>query len=121
MDIIVTAKDFDLTPSLNTYVEEKISKLGKFWDKIIRVRVELSVDHGHVSGELYHVDVLVEVPGPDIRASEQASDMHAAIDLVIPILERQIDRIKGKQASSKRQLRRAKDAFYDFYQSFKGK
>ena len=96
MDIIISGKNFKLTPSLKTYVEQKIGRLGRFWQRIIRTRVELDVDHNQKSGDIYRVETKIEVPGPDIRLGVKASDMHAAIDLIVPKLERLIGKAKAK-------------------------
>lgn len=106
MDIIISGKDFRLTPSLKTYVEQKVGKLAHFWYKIIRARVELDVDHNQKSGDIYRVEVKLEVPGPDIRIGHKSADMHAAIDAVVPKLERLIARAKGKHEGKTRRLRR---------------
>lgn len=106
MDLIVSGKDFRLTPSLKTYVEKKVGKLGRYWNKIIRARVELDVDHNQKSGDIYRLEVKLEVPGPDIRLGTKAADMHAAIDEVAHKLERLIARAKGKHEGRRRRLRR---------------
>lgn len=109
MDIIISGKNFKLTPALKIYVEQKFGKLSRFWKKIIRARVELDVDRNQRSGDIYRVEAKLEVPGPDIKAGLKASDMHAAIDLVIPKLERLISKVKGKVESKMRKVRNPKD------------
>jgi putative sigma-54 modulation protein len=108
MDIIISAKDFKLTPSLKTYVEQKVGKLAHYWSKIIRARVELKIDHKQKSGDIFHIEVCLEVPGPDIAMNTKASEMHSAIDIVVPKLERQIVKIKGKFEARNRKVRQAK-------------
>jgi putative sigma-54 modulation protein len=108
MDITIGAKDFKLTPSLKSYVEQKVGKLARYWGKIIRVRVELNIDHKQKTGDIFQVDVLVEVPGPDITMSAKANEMHAAIDMIVPKLERQIVKMKGKFEARNRTIRQAK-------------
>ncbi|MFZ5391426.1 MAG: ribosome hibernation-promoting factor, HPF/YfiA family [Patescibacteria group bacterium] len=96
MDFIISGKNFKLTPSLKQYIQDKLGRLKKYWGKIIRARVELKVDKAHKSGQISEVDVVLEVPGPDIRAEQKASEMHEAIDLVMPKLEKQLRRAKDK-------------------------
>lgn len=105
MDIIVSAKNFELTPSLRAYAEEKVGRVARRWDKIIRARIELEVNRGHVSGEVYRAEAVLEVPGPDIRATQQSADMHAAIDLLVEPLERQVARAKSKLGGTWRAVR----------------
>ncbi len=96
MDIIISGKNFKLTPSLKVYVQEKFGKLARYWGRIVRTRVELDVEHNQATGEVYRVEAKVEVPGPDITIGEKASDMHAAIDAVVEKLQRLISKAKGK-------------------------
>ncbi len=96
MDLIISAKNFKLTPSLKTFATAKFAKLARFWRRIVRVRVELSVERSRQAAFTNRVDVKVEVPGPDINAEYLAADIHEAIDMIIPKLERQISKAKGK-------------------------
>ncbi|MBI5466581.1 MAG: ribosome-associated translation inhibitor RaiA [Candidatus Kerfeldbacteria bacterium] len=105
MDLIVSGKNFRLTPSLKNYVEQKVGRLSRFWRRIIRARVELDVDHNQKSGDIYRVEAKVEVPGPDIRLGIKARDMHAAVDLIVPKLERLIGKAKAKIDSRGRRSR----------------
>jgi len=107
MDLIISGKNFKLTPSLKAYVEEKVGRLSKFWNKIIRARVELDVDHNKKSGDIYGVEAKLEIPGPDIQIGTKSSDMHAAIDEIIPKLERLLVKSKGKLESRLRKNRKS--------------
>lgn len=106
MNVIVSGKDFRLTPALKTYTEEKVGKLARYWNKIIRARVELNVSHSQKSGDIYRVEVWLEAPGPDIALGAKAADMYVAIDEVVHKLERLIARAKGKHEGKTRRLRR---------------
>lgn len=117
MDIIISCKNFDLTPSLRAYVEEKVGKLNNYWDRIIRARVDLQVDKNKRGGLMHQATVTLEVPGPDIRVTEEAGDMHAAFDLTMPVLEIQIKKAKSKiEGTDWRQIRRAKEKFMTWYE-----
>jgi len=107
MDLIISGKNFKLTPSLKAYVEEKMARLNKFWNKIIRVRVELDVERNQKSGDVYGVEAKLEVPGPDIQVGSKSSDMHAAIDEIMPRLERLLVKTKGKLESRLRKNRKS--------------
>lgn len=96
MNIIISGKNFSLTPSLKNYVNDKVSKVFHYWNKIIRARVELDVDHNQTSGERYRAVIWLEIPGKDIEVGGKANDMHAAIDMLMPKLERLIVKAKDK-------------------------
>ncbi len=109
MDLIISGKDFKLTPSLKTYVAQKVGKLARYWSKLGRARVELDVDHNQKSGDIYRVEVWLNIPGgSDIALGAKASDMHAAIDVVVPKLERQIIKLKGKHEAALRRDRKVR-------------
>lgn len=96
MNITYTGKDFQVTPSLKEYAQEKLGKLARFNKQIERIDVEMDVAHGRHSGDIYRVEVWVHTPGKVVKAGEKTSDMHAAIDLVYPKLERQLVRLKDE-------------------------
>jgi ribosomal subunit interface protein len=57
------------------------------------------------------VEVWLNIPGgTDIALGAKASDMHAAIDVVVPKLERQIIKLKGKHEASQRRDRKVRRA-----------
>lgn len=96
MDIIVSAKNFELTPSLRTYVEEKLGRLQKFWSRMVRVRAELSVSRHHKHGDVNEIHVWIELPGSDAHLSTTGPEMHAVIDEAYARLERLVQRAKGR-------------------------
>lgn len=96
MQIIVSGKNIDLTPSLQTYAEEKLGRLEHFWTAIIRVHVELEKNKHHKHGDVCAVSVRVEVPGNDIRIRQESTDMREAIDLIASKLERQVIKVKDR-------------------------
>ncbi len=106
MDLIVSGKNIKVTPSLKNYVTEKISKVAGYWHRIIRARVELKVEKAAKEGKASEVNVNLELPGKDISAQVKASEMHEAIDLVLPKLESQIRKAKGKLEDKARRLAR---------------
>ncbi|MDZ4229858.1 MAG: HPF/RaiA family ribosome-associated protein, partial [Candidatus Veblenbacteria bacterium] len=90
--------------------------------RIIRARVEFEVDKNKRGGLMHRATVTLEVPGPDIRVSEQAGDVHAALDLTMPLLERQLERTKTKlERVDVRLARRAKAKLRDWYEQFRSK
>ena len=103
--ITINAKDFDLTPALKEYVEEKLGKLGRFSPHIKRIGVEMDVDHAHHQGLIHRIEVWVYLPTKTLQAGLKAEHMREAIDLVYPKIERQIisherknrDKVRGSR------------------------
>lgn len=93
MQVTVKGKQIDLTDSLKHYVNEKMSKIPRYFDHIISAEVCLSLERN------WHVaQVTVFGEGFDMRGEEKSKDMYNSIDRVIEKLERQLKKQKGKVA-----------------------
>lgn len=103
-NLIITGKNFKLTPSLKEYVSKKMNKLDEFSSlRILEAKVELDVDHNQKSGLINRVEASARLPGAVLKAGVKATDMHAAVDLCLPKLIRQVKKYKGKKLSLKKQ------------------
>ena len=96
MKIVIKGTKTDLSPSLKEYIYEKVGSLDRYLKRVIEAQVELEVDNKHRSGDIYRAEIMLFVPRDVLRAEEKASDMYAAIDLVMPKLKKQIEKYKGK-------------------------
>ncbi|MHB8780540.1 MAG: ribosome hibernation-promoting factor, HPF/YfiA family [Candidatus Geothermincolia bacterium] len=96
MQMIVKGKNIEITSALRDYTEEKVGKVGRYFDRIIKTEVVLSVEKNPKISESQVVEVTIHSAGPLIRAKESASDMYQAIDLVTDKLERRVKRMKAK-------------------------
>ena len=85
-----------ITESIKEYVEEKLSKLGKYFNDSNDVDVIVKV---RLRGVLQIIEVTVPTKLFTIRAEESNEDLYAAIDLVQKKLETQIKKNKSKIAS----------------------
>ena len=82
-----------VTPSIKTYIEEKLGKLDKYFENPDSITANVVV---RVRGLEQIVEVTIPVKGITIRNEESNSDLYAAIDLVVDKLERQIRKNKDK-------------------------
>jgi len=96
MQVIVKGRNIDVTNALRKYTLDKISKVVKYFDQILKVEVEFTVEKNPSISESETVEVTVFTKGPVIRAKESSADMYASVDVVIEKLERQVKRYKGK-------------------------
>lgn len=101
MQIVITGKNFKLKDSLREYVEEKLSRLGKYFDQEdLEIDVNMVLTHAKSKEERCVVDVTVWVNGISIRGESQHPEFHASVDLVVDKLDKQLkkykDRAKGK-------------------------
>lgn len=83
---------------LKEQFRDKLSVLAKYKGAVdvLQVRVDVSRDSHHKKGDVYRVEVNVDLPGKLIRSVEQSADILSALDAVIEKLERQSRDIKDK-------------------------
>jgi putative sigma-54 modulation protein len=94
MDLVIKGKNVEVTESLREYAQQKVSRVGKYFDGIMDAQVELNVIKNKRVANNQIVQVTLHLKGGVIRAEEAKDNMYAAIDLVADKLERQISRFK---------------------------
>ncbi len=102
MKIDLKTKNFNITPSIKTYLQEKLNSLDKFLpnDESIFADVELAqTTRHHHKGDIFKAEVNLTVPGRLIRVVAEKWDLHAAIDVVKDELQREITVSKEKKLS----------------------
>ena len=82
-----------VTPSIKSYIEEKLGKLDKYFESPDSITSNVVV---RIRGLEQIVEVTIPVKGITIRNEEANSDLYAAIDLVVDKLERQIRKNKTR-------------------------
>ena len=91
MKITITGRKIEVTEGLKSYTSKKLTKLDKFFDDESAAQVTLSVQKDH-----HIIEITVYHGGMIFRAEVRDSDMYAAIDRVIDVLERQIRKQKTR-------------------------
>ena len=91
MRITITGRNIELTAGIKEAVEEKLSKLEKYFKPDTDVNVTLSVEK-----ERQKIEVTIPTKGHTIRAEEVSNDMYVSIDLVEETLERQLIKYRTK-------------------------
>ena len=90
----VRGRNMEVTPALKDYVEKRVGKIAKYFDKVGEIQVLLTVSKGR-----HTVEVTVPIDnGFVLRGEEATMDMYTSIDLVVEKLERQIHKQKTKLA-----------------------
>lgn len=94
MDITITGQQIELTDAMRDYAKEKISKLARHVDDIIKAHVVLKVENERKERHVAHADI--HVRGADFYAKAEAGDMYSAIDLLADKLTQQARKFKEK-------------------------
>lgn len=95
MKINIRSKNIEVTPTLQDYVEKRLSKIEKYVEKHFESEIEAQVTLS-VAKENHIVEVTIYVNSLLLRGEETTSDMYASIDLVVDKVERQMHKYKTK-------------------------
>ena len=106
MRFVIVGRNLEVTPGLRSTIEEKIGKLGRYFNPDTEVNVALSVQK-----ERQNIEVTIQIKGTIIRAEESSNDMYVSIDLVEEIIERQILKYRKKLIDRKQSSPAFSDAF----------
>lgn len=98
MEITVSGKHLDITDPIRDYAVQKVSKLDKYYDQILRVEV---VADKSQSNE-FQIEIIVHVGRHEpFIATTRGQDLYATIDLTQGKLERQLSDHKAKVKNHK--------------------
>ena len=91
MDVVVKARHCTVTDTFRAYVDEKITRLEKLNDRVIRVEVEVSAERNkRQHDQASRVEITLRTKGPVVRAEAAAEDKSAAFDLALDKLMAQL-------------------------------
>ncbi|MBQ5431442.1 MAG: ribosome-associated translation inhibitor RaiA [Lachnospiraceae bacterium] len=91
MRISITGRNIELTEGLKAAVEDKLSKLEKYFTQDTLANVTLSVEK-----DRQKIEVTIPVKGQIIRSEQVSNDMYVSIDLVEEVIERQLKKYRQK-------------------------
>jgi putative sigma-54 modulation protein len=91
MQIELTGHHIEVTDSMRDYVNEKMARLERHFDKVSNIHVILAVEGGR-----HKAEAKVHMSGHDVFANCTEDDMYAAIDHLVDKLDRQVKKHKEK-------------------------
>ena len=93
MKTIIHEDKVKVTPSIKEYIEEKLSRLDKYFEDADSITANVKI---RVRNQDQIIEVTIPTKDFTLRREEQDNDLYAAIDLVIDKLERQIRKNKTR-------------------------
>lgn len=102
MQVIISAKNMNVSPRTEDYVRRKIEKLDRHLTEPVEARVELTTEKTRSANQRQIVQVTLHKSGTIIRAEERAAETNTAVDAVVDKLDKQIRRYKDKQVRKRR-------------------
>ncbi|MFM8178646.1 MAG: HPF/RaiA family ribosome-associated protein [Candidatus Kapaibacterium sp.] len=104
MNLLIDSTNFDPSPALNTFIEEKLQGVGKLEPRITRIHctvAETRVDHA----KSFSCAFTVFAPGNDFAVSRTAEDIHQAVLRAVESVKRKLRREKTKKLTARRSVR----------------
>lgn len=98
----VYAKNLEVTPILQEYIDLKMKKLVRFMKADDNCQIDLSRDAHHKSGLVFRAEINMETNGKALRAEESSSDIRQSLDLARDKIIWQLNKNKEKIDSSKK-------------------
>ncbi len=93
---IIAKNNVEVSETIRAYVEKKVGKLGRYLPTLDECKVEISREGAKLPEQRYTVQVTLDSRGVLIRAQEKSKDMRTAIDKIVNVLSKRIERYKGK-------------------------
>ena len=97
MKLQITGKNIDILPTVRSYVERKLGKLSRHLPNIMEAKVEISEEKTKSPQYHFVVQVTINSNGTLLRGEERGESLFTAIDKAEAVLNRQIERYKGKR------------------------
>jgi putative sigma-54 modulation protein len=92
MQVNISGQHLEVTDTLRDYINEKLERLARHFDKITNVQVIMQVEKLQQK-----IEATLHIAGGEVVANAEHEDMYAAIDLLADKLDRQLIKHKEKQ------------------------
>ena len=98
MDVVVKSRHCSVSDQFRAYVDEKITRLEKLDDRVIRVEVEVSAERNkRQHDQACRVEITLRSKGPVVRAEAAADDKSAAFEVALDRLMAQLRRAADRK------------------------
>ncbi|MGB6428208.1 MAG: ribosome-associated translation inhibitor RaiA [Methyloceanibacter sp.] len=106
----ISFRNMDASPAVEAVIREKVTKLDRFFDRIVSCNITVEAPHRHHhKGKLYKVRVDIGMPGKDVHVNQEGPQNHAHEDVYVAIrdafdaavrqIEDQVRRLRGEVKS----------------------
>ena len=96
MELTVKSRNIEIPETVREYTQKKMDKLNHHLPNLREAEVIFSQEKTKTAGTRYVVQVTINSTGMILRGEESAPDTFTAINNVMTVLDRRIERYKGK-------------------------
>ena len=104
MELVIKGKNMEVEKAAQEYIKSKLNRLERHLPDIGEVKVELVQEMTKSAENRFVAQVTITTHGTLLRGEERASTIYAAIDTVVDVLNRQVERFKDKLYRSRRRI-----------------
>jgi ribosomal subunit interface protein len=98
VEIVVKGRHCEVSDRFRNHIEEKLERLEKYNQRIIRVDVEVSQESNpRLSSQSVRVEITIRSKGPVIRAEAAAEDKMSALDKAVERLSAQARKAQDRR------------------------
>jgi ribosomal subunit interface protein len=98
VEIVVKGRHCEVSDRFREHIEEKLARLEKYNQRIIRVDVEVSQENNpRLSHQSVRVEITIRSKGPVIRAEAAAEDKLSALDKAVERLSAQARKAQDRR------------------------
>lgn len=92
MNVVIKGHQTEVLQRWKDHLYDRLAKLDKFEDKIIKIEITLTASHHHLKGN-ETCNITVKVPRKTIAIKKTAENMIIAIDAATKVMEQQIHQL----------------------------
>ena len=108
LDIRIFTKNLDLNSDTESYIDKKLNRLERHLRPASDAKLELSRTSARSPSQRVVAQMTLSVNSYTLRGQERGPNVYAVIDAVIDVMDRQIQRYKGKIYRSEQAKRSGK-------------
>ena len=97
--VIVRGIHLELTSALRAHAASVAERLLRHNEHLIRVRLDIELDHTRAVGDQFIAKGHLEIRGPDLIARVASDDAYKSLDLLADKLDGNLRRLHGKHKS----------------------
>lgn len=105
MNIIVSGIHFEDFPKSEDYAKEKVARLTKYHQKILKIEVRLFAEADHLNPKHdFACEIKIALPGRDLEIIDREKSIDKAIDKAAERMKRILVKNKEKPATKRHKL-----------------
>jgi ribosomal subunit interface protein len=103
----ISYTDFSPSESLNALIEERATRLERYFDRISQCQVVVSSPHRHHRQKIYHITIKLHVPGAELVVNREPEkdldhqDIRRAVRDAFTAMTRQLEDFAGRKRAKR--------------------